>query len=135
MMKKLFAAMALIGALFAASAASATPATNTLFAQYQAAGATGFSAERGQKDWNKELKSESGEMMSCTTCHSKDLGKEGKHHKTGKLIKPMAPSANAERFTDAKKIEKWFKRNCNDVLGRECTAQEKGDILTFLLSQ
>jgi hypothetical protein len=47
----------------------------------------------------------------------------------------MAPSANKERFTDVKKIEKWFKRNCNDVLARECTAQEKGDFLKYLLSK
>jgi hypothetical protein len=134
-MKKLFTFMVLVGALFTASAASATPATHTLFAKYKAAGAAGFSAERGRKIWTKESKNESGEMMSCTTCHTSDLTKEGKHHKTGKLIKPMAPSVNPERFTDAKKIEKWFRRNCNDVWGRECTAQEKGDILEFLLSQ
>jgi cytochrome c553 len=134
-MKYIFTLMALFGALCTASAASATPATHALFAKYKAAGAGSFSADRGQKLWTRESKSESGEMMSCTTCHTSDLTKEGKHHKTGKLIKPMAPSANAERFTDAKKIEKWFKRNCNDVWSRECTAQEKGDILTFLLSK
>jgi hypothetical protein len=27
-----------------------------------------------------------------------------------------------------------FARNCNDVVGRECTLQEKGDVLTWLLS-
>jgi hypothetical protein len=31
-------------------------------------------------------------------------------------------------------VEKWFKRNCNDVAGRACTALEKGDVLTYLLS-
>jgi hypothetical protein len=106
-----------------------------LYAKYKSEGASGFDAERGNKSWTKEVKGENGEMMSCGTCHSSDLTKDGKHHKTGKLIKPMAPSANAERFTDVKKIEKWFKRNCNDVWSRECTAQEKGDILKFLLSK
>ena len=114
-MKNRFTFLALIGALFTASAASATPATDTLFARYKAAGAAGFSAERGQKDWGKQSMHESGKMMSCAACHGDDLSKEGKHYKTGKVIKPMAPSANAERFTDAKKIEKWFRRNCNDV--------------------
>ena len=33
-----------------------------------------------------------------------------------------------------KKVAKWFKRNCNDVLDRECTAQEKGDVLSYLLT-
>ncbi|HEY5995031.1 MAG TPA: DUF1924 domain-containing protein [Gallionellaceae bacterium] len=121
--------------LIAAPVALATPATDELFARYKSEGAAGFDAERGGKAWAKENKGEEGEMMSCSTCHGKDLGKEGKHHKTGKVIQPMAPSANKERFTDAKKIEKWFKRNCNDVLARECTAQEKGDFLKYLLSK
>jgi hypothetical protein len=47
----------------------------------------------------------------------------------------MSMKVNAERFTDVKKIEKWFKRNCKDAWGRECTVQEKADFLTFLLAQ
>jgi hypothetical protein len=127
--------LALVGALFAASTASATPASDEMFAKFKSEGAGNLNAEQGKKNWTKESKGEGGEMMSCTKCHGDDLTKDGKHYKTGKLIKAMAPSANAERFTDAKKMEKWFKRNCNDVWGRECTAQEKGDILKFLLSK
>lgn len=134
-MKKLYTLMALIVTLLMASAASATPATDELFARYKSEGATGFDAEHGKKDWNKEGKEEDGKKMNCTICHGDDLSKAGKHHKTGKVIEPMAPSANKERFTDAKKIEKWFKRNCNDAWGRECNAQEKGDVLKFLLSK
>jgi len=121
--------------LFATSAALATPATDELFARYKSEGATGFDAARGGQNWSKETRGEDGQMMSCTSCHGKDLSKEGRHHKTNKVIAPMAPSANKERYTDAKKIEKWFKRNCNDVLARECTAQEKGDFLKYLLSK
>lgn len=58
----------------------------------------------------------------------------GKHSVTGKPIDPLAPAANPERFTNPAKVEKWFKRNCKDVLKRECTPQEKGDVLTYLLS-
>lgn len=50
---------------------------------------------------------------------------DGKHATTGKVIGPLAPAFNAERFTDATKAEKWFRRNCNDVAGRECTVGEK----------
>lgn len=134
-MKTLGTLMILAGTLLAATAASATPATDELFARYKSEGASGFDAERGKKDWLKEGKEEEGKKMNCSTCHGDDLSKPGKHHKTGKVIEAMAPSANPERFTDAKKIEKWFKRNCNDAWGRECTAQEKGDVLKFLLSK
>ena len=58
----------------------------------------------------------------------------GKHVKTGKEIAPLAPAANPQRFADAAKAEKWFNRNCNDVLGRACTASEKGDVLAYLMS-
>jgi hypothetical protein len=133
-MNKMITLSALAGTLLMATAAYATPATDELFARYKSEGATGFDAARGQKEWNKENKVE-GETISCATCHGSDLSKDGHHHKTNKVIKPMASSANPERFTDAKKVEKWFKRNCNDVRGRDCTAQEKGDVLKFLLSK
>ena len=58
----------------------------------------------------------------------------GKHARTGKPITPLAPAFNAERFTDAAKTEKWFRRNCNDVVGRECTAGEKADLIAWLLT-
>jgi hypothetical protein len=53
--------------------------------------------------------------------------------RSGKPIDPMAPSVVPTRFTDAANVEKWFKRNCGDVLGRECGPAEKVDVLTFLL--
>ena len=53
---------------------------------------------------------------------------------TGKPIGALAPAFNPERFTDAAKAEKWFRRNCNDVVGRECTAAEKADVLSWLLT-
>jgi hypothetical protein len=31
------------------------------------------------------------------------------------------------------KVDKWFRRNCNDVLKRECTPVEKADVLAWLL--
>jgi hypothetical protein len=91
---------------------------------------SGFDANRG----NQFFKSRHGGDWSCSTCHTENPITMGKHVVTNKAIKPMAPSANPERFTNAAKVEKWFKRNCKDVLKRECTAQEKGDVLTYLLS-
>jgi hypothetical protein len=37
-----------------------------------------------------------------------------------------ATAANKARLADPAKVEKWFKRNCQDVLERACTAQEQG---------
>jgi Domain of unknown function (DUF1924) len=88
-----------------------------------------FSATRGQAFYNAKA----GEV-SCASCHSASPTAAGKHATTGKEILPLAPSANAERFTDAAKVEKWFKRNCTEVLKRACTAQEKGDFVAYVLS-
>jgi hypothetical protein len=54
--------------------------------------------------------------------------RDGKHASTGKKITPLAPAFNAERFTDSAKADKWFWRNCKDVLSRECTAPEKANV-------
>lgn len=90
----------------------------------------GFSASRGEKFF----KQKQGGEWSCSSCHGGNPAASGKHAKTDKAIKPLAPAANAERFTDPKKVAKWFKRNCNDVLNRACTPQEKGDVLSYLLT-
>jgi uncharacterized protein DUF1924 len=93
-------------------------------------GFSGFSAARGQQFFN----SAHGYEWSCTSCHTPAPLTIGKHAKTGKEIAPLAPAANPQRFTDTAKVEKWFNRNCNDVLGRVCTVQEKGDVLAYLMS-
>lgn len=78
--------------------------------------------------------SKQGGEWSCATCHGTPPTGTGKHATTGKPIGPMAPAFNPERFTDAAKSDKWFRRNCKDVLARECTAAEKVDVLAYLLS-
>lgn len=106
-----------------------------LQASYQAEGAGNFTAAAGEAFWNKTfVDAKSGEERSCATCHTSDPKQAGKHATTGKAIDPMAPSVHAERFTDVAKINKWFIRNCKWTLGRECTAQEKGDVLAFIKS-
>lgn len=93
-------------------------------------GFLGFSAARGENFY----KTRQSHKLSCSSGHTDNPTAQGKHSETDKLIKPLAPSANPDRFTDMKKVTKWFKRNCNDVLDRECTPQEKGDVLTCLLT-
>jgi hypothetical protein len=99
-------------------------------ARQDQAGFAGFSAARGADFFNNTH----GREWSCATCHGRNPATAGRHAKTDKPIAPLAPAANAERFARADKVEKWFRRNCNDVLGRTCTPAEKGDVLTYLLS-
>jgi hypothetical protein len=89
-----------------------------------------FSAERGADFFRARHANE----WSCASCHTDHPARPGKHAKTGKIIEPLAPSGNPARFTNPKKVEKWFRRNCNDVLDRACTPQEKGDVLAYLLT-
>ena len=88
------------------------------------------SAQRGEQFFN----SKHGKEWSCASCHTSMPNKSTEHIVTGKKIEALAPAANANRFTDPAKSEKWFKRNCKDVLDRECSAQEKADIIAWLLT-
>lgn len=108
--------------------AQTTPAAQV--AAYEAQAGQGAQAARGQAFFT----SKHGKEWSCSSCHTDKPTVEGKHAATGKAIAPMAPAANDKRFTDAAKTEKWFRRNCNDVVGRECSASEKADVIAWLLS-
>lgn len=95
---------------------------------------SGFAAERGKTLHTKSFGGGKPDTPSCTSCHGPDARAAGKTP-SGKKIEPVAISATPARYADPAKVEKWFKRNCNEVLGRECTPQEKGDWLTYVLSQ
>ena len=126
--------LAALALLNPAKAATTTP--QDLLAAYSQEvktknpGFQGFSAKRGEVFY----KDTHGQEWSCASCHTDNPGNVGSHAITKKVIQPMAPSVNVERFTDQAKVDKWFKRNCNDVLKRECTPQEKGDFITYLLT-
>lgn len=106
---------------------------DTLLARYAAEAGAGPSAERGKALFLSDHAGGKPDTPSCTTCHGQDPRGMGQA-RTGKTIEPMAPSANAARFTDSAHVEKWFGRNCDSVLGRACTAAEKADILAWLIS-
>lgn len=112
----------------AAHSMAATPAD--LLAGYRTASGTDPARARGQQLFTATH----GREWSCASCHGAVPTQAGRHASTGKPIAPLAPAFNPERFTDPAKVEKWFRRNCNDVLGRECTAAEKADVLTWLVS-
>jgi hypothetical protein len=122
------AAVALACAGLTGLALAATP--TELLAGYTAQAGSPAQAARGQAFFTTAH----GKDWSCASCHGAVPTQTGKHAATGKPIGALAPVFNAERFTDAAKTEKWFRRNCNDVVGRACTAAEKADVLAWLLS-
>lgn len=71
-------------------------------------------------------------MPACTSCHTDNPIASGQHAVTGKGIKPLAIAANDQRFTDPAKVEKWFGRNCKEVVGRACTPGEKADFIAYM---
>ncbi|HEX6136876.1 MAG TPA: DUF1924 domain-containing protein [Casimicrobiaceae bacterium] len=123
-------ACALLGAAAAHAQAPADIANAYEAAARQASPQfAGFSAERGKAFF----RATHGGEWSCASCHTEDPAGPGRHARTGKAITALAPAANPERFTSLEQAEKWFRRNCNDVLSRTCTAQEKGDVLAYLM--
>ena len=121
--------MRLAGAtLIAAFAGTAQASPADLQAAYAALGATTAVPDRGQQLFTTRH----GREWSCSTCHGAVPTQAGRHASTGKPIAPLAPAVNPDRFVDAAKTEKWFRRNCNDVMGRECSPAEKADVISWL---
>lgn len=89
------------------------------------------SAQRGETLFRQRF-TNNDKMPSCTSCHTDSPVKPGQHAITGKAVRPLAVSANAERFTDMAKSEKWFGRNCKEVIGRTCTPAEKSDFVAYM---
>jgi cytochrome c553 len=90
------------------------------------------SADRGRAIFQQSWPA-SPRLPRCTTCHGTDLSQPGRHAITGKVIAAMLPAAEPTRLTDFRKTEKWFRRNCKEVVGRECTAGEKADVVKYLM--
>src|SRR5690606_36359801 len=92
------------------------------------AGYAGPSAANGEKLHRNRFAGGKPDSPACTSCHGDDARAAGRT-RTGKAIEPMAVSVSPSRYTDPAKVEKWFRRNCLEVLGRECTPREKADWL------
>jgi hypothetical protein len=124
--------MALVLSLAAGLALADSPANllDTYKTQAKAAGAAAGDAARGQSFFN----STHGNEWKCASCHGALPTGKGEHAITHKVIEPLAPAFNAQRFSDLAKADKWFRRNCKDVLARECSAAEKADVLAWLMT-
>jgi uncharacterized protein DUF1924 len=125
----------LLLALAVAQAGAADSPASQLTAWAGEAGTplTAFSAARGEALFRGRHANAAGEEVGCFSCHTADPRNPGRT-RARKAIEALAPAVTPARFTDAAKTEKWFSRNCGDVLGRPCTAAEKGDFLTWLIS-
>lgn len=103
----------LLLALAGAQAADTSPAQHLERWSVQA-GAPG-QAERGRAFFT----SRHGAEWSCASCHGHPPTLAGQHAGTGKTLEPLAPAANARAFTEVAKVDKWFRRNCKDVVQRD----------------
>ena len=122
--------------LLAGGAQAAEAIVQAQIAQYEQQGAKGADVAQGEALWNEQhMQTNMQKMVSCASCHGSNLSLAGEHVRTAKRIEPMAPSVNPERLSDPAKIEKWFGRNCEWTIGRDCTVQEKADFLAFIQSK
>ena len=104
-----------------------------IYAAEAAARQTGFtpSAKRGEALFRQRF-ALNDKMPACTSCHTDSPLNPAQHAVTGKAIRPLAVVANGERFADPAKVEKWFGRNCKEVVGRACTPAEKADFVAYM---
>lgn len=96
---------------------------------------TEFDIKRGEKIFSSRHMGKRGEMVSCESCHNKDITKEGKNIFTNKALEPLSPKVNSQRLSSVKEVKKWLRRNYKDVYVREGTAIEKGDVLYYINSK
>jgi len=132
-MRKRFIGSIAVSLMWVVHSAAVAAPVDELINGYHASGAGPFSARAGNDLWHKPFTDNSeNRPRSCASCHTGNPKNAGRHVRTQKPITPMAPSVNHERLTDTRSIEKWLGRNCKWTLGRECTPQEKGDLLMYL---
>lgn len=112
----------------ACQAQATTPAQ--LQQRYQADAGAAPQAAKGRAFFT----SRHGGEWSCASCHNALPTSAGRHAVTAKALPPLAPAFNPQAFTDERRVEKWFRRNCKDVVQRECSAAEKADVLAWLRS-
>lgn len=151
----------LFGALLGSAIGAHAGSPQALLERYAAAAAaedpgfSGFSAERGKDFYFARHDVPVTGEVSCASCHLQDPRRAVLRHRTKilcrachvidetehpapkdakkRVVEAFAPVANPRRFNDFDAVEKWFKMNCGYVLGRNCSAREKGDLITWLL--
>lgn len=92
------------------------------------------SAIEGKLFFNRSFKN-NGHEAACASCHTQNPANYGKHIVTKKEIKPLSPMVNPKRFTKIDKVEEQFTEHCNDILGADCSAQEKANFIKYLFTE
>lgn len=100
----------------------------------------GPNAEEGKVFFNRKITQFKGKTaynkdVACASCHTANPADQGRHIVTGKTIKPLSPAVNAKRFTDRDKVEDKFTDHCNDIIGADCTPQEKANFIAYVLTE
>lgn len=132
--KSIIGALTVAAAVTAAVAPAQAGPREDIIAHFQAQGAGAPNPANGQKMFNANYGTGKPDTPNCQTCHGASPQQTGQT-RTGKPIDPMAVSRTPDRYTDMRKVEKWFMRNCTGVIGRECTPQEKVDFIAFMAGQ
>lgn len=94
-----------------------------------------FSAKNGEILFKTENIGKENKKLSCVSCHGSDFSQKAQNVFTGKDIDPLAPSVNKTRLSEVKEVKKWLKRNFKDVFLREGSAEQKGDVLYYIMSK
>jgi hypothetical protein len=95
----------------------------------------GPSAEEGKAFFNNKVKTADGKETACASCHTANPADNGKNIVTGKVIKPLSPVINTKRFSDFDKVEAKFSQHCFDILGIDCTAAQKANYISYVLTE
>ena len=91
------------------------------------------SVEEGKAFYNRKV-GYKGKQVSCASCHTANPADNGKNFVTHKRIRPLSPAVNPQRFSDLDKVEEKFVQHCNDITGSDCTAQDKVNYITYLIT-
>ena len=92
-------------------------------------------AADGKLFFNRKIRTNAYKTWACASCHTENPANEGKHAVTGRAIRPLSPAVNFKRFSDIDKVEEQFTEHCNDILGNDCTAAEKANFITYLITE
>ena len=132
MKKASYLLIAIFGLISFSAQADVTTAEQAA-TQYSLFAKSTLSAEEGKKFYN-EKQMVKGKELACATCHTDNPAAMGKHNETGKAIQPMSPNTNPKRFSNVNESAKGFTKHCKQVYGKDCSAKDKGNFITYVLT-